>query len=441
MANSTPIAELRNVSKMFSLPTGTELHVLENISLTINSGEIVALLGPSGCGKSTLMRILIGLISPTSGDVLAYNTPLQGILPRAAIVFQSFALYPWLTVQENIAMGLEYLQLTPDDTTGRVRRAVDMVGLEGFEEAYPKELSGGMKQRVGIARAIAVQPELLCMDEPFSALDVLTAENLRSEVLNLWLDHKTDIKSVLFVTHDIREAVFLANRIVILGSHPGAIRLIMQNELPYPRDPRSPLFQDTIDRIHDIITNAILPDEAVSATAAPVSVQQQRIETIPYASISEIIGLLEILDDHKGVVDVFELGTRIGREFGFTLTVVKAAELLDFVDTPKQNVILTDLGRKFLSASINDRKTLLKQQMLSLRLFDVISSMLQRAENLSLNEEIIMEQLAILLPNEDPDKLFENLVGWARYGELFGYNADEQILYLDVGQQPADVLG
>ncbi len=428
-----PIAELLNVHKNFILPTGAEIKVLENISLQIQPGEIVALLGPSGCGKSTLMRILTGLIEPTSGKVLAYGTPLEGFHPRAAIVFQNFALYPWLTVQDNIAMGLEWMKLPEDKVRERVRSAVDKVGLEGFEEAYPKELSGGMKQRVGIARAIVVQPELLCMDEPFSALDVLTAENLRSEVLNLWLDHKVEIKSVLFVTHDIREAVFLANRIVVLSSHPGTIRVILQNDLPHPRDLRTPAFQQMIDRIHDIITNAIIPDEVVPAVSSTITAR--RVESLPQTSPGEIIGLLEVLDDNNGKVDVFDLAVRTGKDFGSTITVVKGAELLDFIDTPKQNVVFTDLGKKFLQSDINNRKIIFKEQTLQLRIFDIITKMLQRKEDLSIDEDTLKEELAILLPNEDPDRLFEVIVAWGRYGELFGYNADERIVYLDTGNK------
>ncbi len=432
--NTNAIAEIRNVCKEFTLPNGADLKVLENISLQIHAGEIVALLGPSGSGKSTMMRILTGLILPTTGEVLAYDKPLVGFHPRASIVFQNFALYPWLTVHENIAMGLEWLQLPEEEVRTRVRQAVDKVGLEGFEEAYPKELSGGMKQRVGIARAIVVQPELLCMDEPFSALDVLTAENLRAEVLSLWLDHKVEIKSVLFVTHDIREAVFLANRIVVLGSNPGSIRIILQNDMPHPRDMRSPAFLAMIDHIHDIITNAIIPDEVVPAVQTVVT---RHVEPLPHVSPGEILGLLEILDDNNGMVDIFDLAQKTGRDFGSTITVVKAAELLDFVDTPKHNVVFTDTGRQFLKGDVNNRKLLFKQQILSLRLFEVVSGMLKRNESLNLSEEIVLEQLAILLPNEDVEKLFETMVGWARYGELFGYNADDKVLYLDTGQEAA----
>jgi NitT/TauT family transport system ATP-binding protein len=428
----TIISELRSVSKRFLLPTGTEINVLDNVSLQIYTGEIVALLGPSGSGKSTLMRILTGLTEPSSGSVLAYDHPLEGFHPRASIVFQNFALYPWLTVEENIAMGLEWQKLPSQELKNRVRSAIDTVGLEGFEEAYPKELSGGMKQRVGIARAIIVNPELLCMDEPFSALDVLTAESLRAELLNLWLDHKVDIKTVLFVTHDIREAVFLANRIVVLGTHPGTIRVILQNDLPQPRDMRSPAFQTMIDRIHDIITNAIIPDEV---TTVPAPSLARRIESLPFVTVSEIIGLLEILDNNAGKIDVFDLALRIGKDFGFTLAVVKATELLDFIDTPKQDVIFTPTGRKFLESDVNERKILFQQQLRSLRIFEVIIAILQKKENYSIEEDFILEELAILLPTENPELLLNTIIDWGRYGELFGYNADEKNVYLDTGQQ------
>jgi NitT/TauT family transport system ATP-binding protein len=431
-ASLPPIAEVRSISREFVLPGGTTITVLDGISLGIEEGEIVALLGPSGSGKSTLLRILTGLLPPTTGDVLAYGNPLRGFHPRAAIVFQNFALFPWLTVSENIAMGLDWMRLSREEEALRVRAVIDKVGLEGFEEAYPKELSGGMKQRVGIARALIVRPELLCMDEPFSALDVLTAENLRAEVLRLWLDKGVEVKSVLFVTHDIREAVFLANRIVVLGAHPGTIRVVMRNDLPHPRNPRSPSFLAMMDTIHDIITKTILPDEA------PVAATPMRpFEPLPHVTVGEILGLLEVLDDHAGSLDVFDLAFKIGKDFGSTLTVVKAAELLDFVDTPRQMVVFTEIGRRFLGGDVNQRKVLFRMQLGTLRLFATVESMLHRTEGRSLDEEIILEQLAILLPNEDPEQLFDTLVGWGRYGELFGYTADGRTLYLDAAEDTA----
>jgi len=264
------------------------------------------------------------------------------------------------------------------------------------------------------------------MDEPFSALDVLTAENLRGEVLHLWLDRRVEITSVLFVTHDIREAVFLANRIVVLGSNPGAIRIILTNDIPHPRDLRSPAVQALTDRIHDIITRAIIPDEAPPAPALP-----RPVEPLPQATVSEITGLLSVVESHGGTIDVFDLSARIGKDFGSTLTVVKAAELLDFIDTPKQDVVFTEPGREFLRGDVNQRKELFRKQLMSLRLFQLVAGMLQKKEDKSLEADIVIEQLAILLPNEDPQLLFETLVGWGRYGEFFGYSADESLLYLD----------
>lgn len=430
--NDKSIAELRNVSKYYTMPAGNEISALEDISFQVNDGEVVALLGPSGCGKSTLMRILTGLIKPSKGDVFAYGKPLHGIHPRSSIVFQSFALFPWLTTQENIFLGLEWMKLPDEEVKERVRRAIDRVGLEGFEEAYPKELSGGMKQRVGFARALVVEPELLCMDEPFSSLDVLTAETLRAEVLDLWLDHKIGIKTILFVSHDIRETVFLSTRIIVLSSRPGRIRAIIPNDLPYPRNPLSSAYQAMVERIRDYITTSIIPDEPAEAVQKPTV---RRIEALPLVTPGKIIGLLEILESNHGTINIYDLATKIGKDFGFTMAVVKAAEILDFVDTPKEYVAFTRLGIKFLESDVNGRKLIFKQQMLSLRIFEVVSGMLQSREDIRIEKENLLREIASLLPNEDGEKVFETLVSWGRYGELFGYNADERILYLDIGQE------
>ena len=248
------VCELRDVSFDIRLPGGRELKVLEGINLLVPRNHITAVLGPSGCGKSTLVRILAGLLPPTRGEVLAHGKPLAGLNPTVSLVFQSFALYPWLTTGENVALGLNGRIIDPNKQAELVTRVVDRVGLEGFEEAYPRELSAGMKKRVGIARALVAQPELLVMDEPFSGLDVLTAENLRNEVITLWQDATTDPSSVLMVTHNINEAVFMATRIVVLGANPGQIRTVLDNPLPYPRDYHDPKFIAVADRIHDILT-------------------------------------------------------------------------------------------------------------------------------------------------------------------------------------------
>jgi NitT/TauT family transport system ATP-binding protein len=432
VAVDAPIAELRGVSKIFDDEAGRRLDVLKDISLAVPSGEIIAILGPSGCGKSTLLRILTGLIAPSSGEVLCHGHPLAGIHPGAAIVFQSFALFPWQTVQQNVAVGLYERGLARDEADRRIRRVIDLVGLEGFEEAYPKELSGGMKQRVGIARALAKEPELLCLDEPFSALDVLTAEALRSEVLKLWLRPDTGLKSVLLITHLIEEAVFLGDRIVVLDAKPGRVRHVVKNDLPHPREYRDPAFLRRVAEVHQAITEIHLPDEPAAPAAAAVT-DELDVEPMPHVGITEITGLLEILADHGGDLDVFTLNKFTVYDFGHTISVVKAAELLDLIDTPKNRVIFTALGRAYVAGDPNARKKLLNQQLRKLGVFRLVSLVLSKAEEKRLPADVVKEELASRLPATEPvDALFDTVVGWGRNAELFGYNATTSELYLDV---------
>jgi NitT/TauT family transport system ATP-binding protein len=432
-APGAPLSELRSVSKVFVDEGGRRLDVLKDISLTIPRGEIVAILGPSGCGKSTLLRILTGLLDPTAGDVYADGTRLQGIHPGAAIVFQNFALFPWQTVQQNVAVGLYERGLPKAEADHAVRRVIDLVGLEGFEEAYPKELSRGMKQRVGIARALAKEPELLCMDEPFSALDVLTAEALRSEVLKLWLRQDTGLKSILLITPLIEEAVFLGDRIVVLDSKPGRVRSIVKNDLKHPREYRDPAFVRRVAEIHHVIAEIHLPDEP-AAPAAAVAVQPDlEVEPVPPVGITEITGLLEILADHGGEMDVFALNKYTTYEFGHTIAVVKAAELLDFLDTPKNRVLFTKIGRAYVAGDPNERKRMLNEQLRKLAIFRLVFRCLSKAEEKRLPAEVVKEELASRLPATEPvDPTFETVVGWGRNAELFGFNATTGELYLDV---------
>jgi NitT/TauT family transport system ATP-binding protein len=430
------ICALRGISKTLRLADGRELKLLENIDLEVRSHHITAVLGPSGCGKSTLVKILAGLVEPTGGEVLVHGQTLQGLNPVVSLVFQSFALFPWLTVAENISMGLNGRIADASKKKEMTIRAIDRVGLEGFEEAYPRELSDGMKKRVGIARALVAQPELLCMDEPFSGLDVLSAESLRQELVNLWQDATTDPNSVLIVTNNINEAVFLASRIVVMGANPGQIRTVLENPLPYPRDYRDRAVLAMADRIHDILTTALIPDEPV--TPAPRS---SRIEAFPNVNVGEMTGLLERVEADGGRADMFDLSVEIGKEFGRVLALVKAAELLDFVDSPKHDVVLTALGRQFLAGRINERKRLLNQQLRTLNLFQQIIELLQHQENKSADEELVLEELAVWLPTQRPIPTLRNIVRWGRYAELLGYSADDHKLYLDTesGTAPAPV--
>lgn len=443
----SPICEARNVSMSFD-PSGERL-ALKDVSLAINQGEVVALLGPSGCGKSTLLRALVGLLQPTSGEVLAHGKPLQGIHPGIAIVFQNFALYPWLTVRENVKVALNGLDLDPATASARVAKCIDTVGLDGSEEAYPKELSGGMKQRVGIARALARGPELLCMDEPFSALDVFTAESLRSEVYRLWTGGSgngqpgaqkhapavTGVKSIMMITHIIEEAVFLADRIVVMGTKPGHIRQIVPNTIPHPRDYLSPPFQQLVQRLHDVIVSEHLPEEppkpAVEPAGAPAGLE---IEPVPCVNLGEVFGLMEVLRDNGGQMAVFKLDSLTDYDFGHTLAVVKAGEMLDLLDTPKNQVVLTPLGKQLLDGDINARKTLINKQLQTLGVFRFVLKILSEANAHRLPQDVVEEELIMRLPTEDIDQLFKTIVSWGRFAELFGYSAEDQTLYLD---QPA----
>ena len=436
----SPICEAKDVSVSFD-PTGDRL-TLKDVTLAINPNEVVAILGPSGCGKSTLLRVLVGLLKPTSGQVLAHGQPLVGIHSGIAIVFQNFALYPWLTVRENVQVALNGLGLDPATGTSRVAKCIDLVGLDGSEEAYPKELSGGMKQRVGIARALARGPELLCMDEPFSALDVFTAESLRSEVYRLWTGGNgsgkhvpavAGVKSIMMITHIIEEAVFLADRIVVMGTRPGHIRQIVSNTLTHPRDYQSPQFQQLVQKLHDVIVSEHLPEQPTPADAAEAG-GFPSCEPIPPVHLGEVFGLMEVVRDKGGQMDVFRLDSITDYDFGHTLAVVKAGEMLDLLDTPKNQVVVTALGRQFLDADMNQRKVLLNRQLQQLGIFRYLVQILNEAKEKRLPQDVVEEELAVRLPTEETDKLFKTIVGWGRFAELFGYSAEEAVLYLD---QPA----
>ena len=426
----TAICEAKSVSVAYDAEQSK--YAIKDVSLAICPGEVVAILGPSGCGKSTLLRSLIGLVRPTSGAILAHGQPLQGVHPGAALVFQSFALYPWLTVRQNIEVALEDLGLPRPDVQKRVARCIDMIGLEGFEEAYPKELSGGMKQRVGFARALARGPELLCMDEPFSALDVFTAETLRSEVYRLAAgggrrDGEGAVKSVLIITHNIEEAVFLADRVIVMGSGPGHIRQIVPINLPHPRDYKSPAFQRTVEGLRELFLSEHLPEHAPPAPAEQVP----RIEPLPCVGPNPVIGLMEILRDNGGQMEVFALDALTDYDFGRTLAVVKAGEMLDFLDTPKNNVVLTQIGNQFLDADINGRKTIFNRQLQTLGIFRFVLQILNEAAHHRLPGDVVQEELAVRLPTEDIEQLFKTIVAWGRFAELFGYSAEDDVLYLD----------
>jgi len=431
----TPLIELKSVSKRYQLESGAELKVLEGVDLSLLDGDVVALLGPSGSGKSTCLRIMSGLIEASSGSVVRRGEPLRGINPDVALVFQSFALFPWETVNENIAIALKPLKLPPGDVKERVKRAIDLVGLEGFEEAYPRELSGGMKQRVGIARALVMERPVMFLDEPFSALDVLTADTLRTEIINIFQSGKTRTRSLLIVTHNITEAVVMAKRILVMGVNPGQVRDEVMNDLQYPRDESSTAFSRMVASIHALITETMMPDLPKPGAVVRAPQRESALQFLPDVQISEVIGLLESIHSEEGMADIFDLAHNIGKDFGQTLYLVKAAELLNLVDTPKQTVILTESGRRLVEGDVNVRKGMLHHIFGSLRIVQQVIELLKQSETLRLPVEIIEQTVATWIPNENPKNVVSVLISWGRFSEVFGYNDDAKELYLDVGQE------
>lgn len=418
------LCEERQVSHDFVLPNGSPFRALEDINLTVKENEIVALLGPSGCGKSTILRILAGLIRPAAGEVLYHGQPLHGLNPGVAIVFQSFALYPWLTVTQNVEIVLTAAGKPPDEIHKRTEASIRLVGLAGFEHAYPRELSGGMKQRVGMARALSVDPEILLLDEPFSQVDALTAESLRAEVIDIWAAKGRRLSAILMVSHDIKEVVYMADRIVILSANPGRIRTVVENRLPRPRDYRSPDFIRLVDQMHDLITGHELPD------TPPTPASLTALEPLPEAGTSEIVGLLEYLDARGGREEIFRIASDTHAEFGKMLNIVEAAELLDFVDTPKRLVVLNAEGQRFVRASAEERQTLWRAQLLKLNLFKMMLDVLQRQPGHTVDRDFVLETLVIRMPHENYEKVFNTFIRWARFGHLFAYDETTETISL-----------
>jgi NitT/TauT family transport system ATP-binding protein len=423
---------LKNVSKSYQQPNKQEIVILENINLELHPGEIVALLGPSGSGKSTLMRIVAGLIPASQGEVIYHNRPLVGLNPGVAIVFQSFALYPWLTVLENVELGLKAKGEPRDPRRQKALRMIDIIGLDGFENAYPKELSGGMRQRVGFARALAVEPELLCMDEPFSALDVLTAENLRFELLDLWLERRIPTKAVLIVTHGIEEAVIMADRIIVLGRNPGRIRADLPVTLPHYRDRKHPSFQALVDRVYTIITNPELDKiEPETTTTVQTAIPQPKYQSLPAVRIGSIAGLLELLEDRQEK-DLYRLAQELQLEVDDILPIVEGAELMDFVELAEGDISLKPIGQEFINGGIDQRKQIVRSQLLAhIRLVQQIYRLLEAKNNQRIPEELVLDILEIHFSPEEAERQLKTVVDWGRYAEIYGYDEPSGQIFLE----------
>lgn len=437
-ASAPPIAELRAVNKSFIMAGGHELKVLEQIDIAVQEGELLALLGQSGSGKSTILRCLTGLIEPTSGRVLHKGETLRGINEDASVVFQTFALYPWLTVEQNVAVGLMAHQVSRAERDTAVDRAIELIGLGNYHAAYPRELSGGMRQRVGIARALVSQPRLLCLDEAFSALDVFTAENLRQELISLWRTPGTGLSSIFMVTHSIAEAVEMATRIVVLFPRPGRLGLVLENALPYPRDTKSPEFQRLVSIIHECITTTALPDIPVDVPVAgqPLSRARNRMESIPLVPVAQILGLLSILHDSPELSNIYDISDEVGKEFGETIALVKAAEILELVETPKDEVRFTELGKRFVAADRETRHAIFSAQVFKLRLFHIIIALLEEYEEV--DSARVIKDIGSALPYDNPEKTFQTMIAWGRYAGLMDFNAKTGMVFVPKHENPTD---
>jgi NitT/TauT family transport system ATP-binding protein len=431
-----PIVEVTSVTKAFTTPDGRALPVLDGITFTLQEGEIVALLGKSGSGKSTLLRCIAGLIAPTTGTVTYRGTTLSGANPGVAMVFQTFALLPWLTVQQNVELGLQARGVPEAERRQRALDAIDVIGLDGFEHAYPKELSGGMRQRVGFARALVVQPDALLMDEPFSALDVLTAENLRTELTGLWQGNQFPTKAVLIVTHNIEEAVLLADRILVLSSNPGRIKAELAVELPRPRDRHASAFENLVDTVYGILTGR--EDAAGKAVIEPAPGRPlpTPIEVpLPAVSVGGMSGLLEILAARRGEEGLAGIADALSFEVDDLLPLVDAVELLGLAHTAEARITITDAGRNLAVADIDTTKKLFAD--LAAHRAPLVRAILQalRATNDgTLREGFFLDLLRRGFSEAEARRQLDTAIDWGRYAELFDYHNGELVLEPD--QEP-----
>lgn len=423
-----PIIEARAIEKYFVQPEGGKIEVIAPTDLSIFGGTIVALLGPSGSGKSTLLRMLSGLAEPSSGEVRWHGKPLNGQIPNVAIVFQSFALFPWLSVLENVEAPLEALGIDSTERRSRALAILDTVGLDGFENAYPKELSGGMKQRVGFARALVVQPEVLFMDEPFSALDVLTAENLRGELLELWLNKKMPISTIFIVTHNIEEAVLLADRVIVLGRNPGHIRADFQLGLHHPRNRKSGPFTEYVDYIYTIMTQ---PEAEAPPIPTPRRERTVKYQMLPHALPGGIGGLLELLSDRGGRDDLYHLAGELNMEVDDLLPIVEAAVLLKFATLKQGDAEITAEGKAFAEADILTRKLLFRSAVLhNVHLLRTMDSTLRAKSDRRMEAEFFHDMLDEHFTEAEVRRQLDTALNWGRYAEIFDYDSETGRLML-----------
>lgn len=433
------ILQAEQVTRCFGEGANRHL-VLKEVSLEIREGEIAAILGPSGSGKSTLLRILAGLSEPSEGVVRFRGATLKGVNPHIAIVFQTFALFPWLTVYQNVEMGLLNTDVPETQRRRRVLAAIDVIGLDGFEDAFPKELSGGMRQRVGFARALVVQPEVLFMDEPFSALDVLTAENLKKELLSLWRSRKIPTQAIVMVTHNIDEAVAMGDRLVVMGRNPGTVRLDMPGLAIPERGKEQAEHVRLVDYLYNVMTNPegeVTPyrPEAAPARPTPPSTRTPH-QVLPHVPVGQVTGLVERLHVQHDRADIYALGRELHLEVDDLLPLIQAVDLLGLGDIEAGDVYLTPAGVRFAEGDILEEKAIFQDQArANIQLIQEILRELDAAPGRRLRRETILQKLADGFDAEEAERQLDTAIDWGRYAELFIYDDNEGIFTPESGEE------
>jgi len=429
---TTPIVELKSVDKSFRSADGSARLVLQGVDFSLNDGEIVALLGQSGSGKSTMLRIMAGLIAADEGQVLYRGMPLYGAARGISMVFQSFALFPWLTVQKNVELGLEAQGIALEEREKRAEAAIELIGLSGFEGALPRELSGGMRQRVGIARALVMQPEVLLMDEAFSALDVLTGERLREEILELWESGQIPTKAILVVSHNIEEAVLMADRVLIFSSDPGRVRAELPIALPRPREVESQEVRALIDEVYGLMTAGA----GRQGRATEKEIKLQLGDRLPEADIARMEGILELLTEEPflGRADLPKLAEETELSDKELLDVSSALALLGFAYLTQGDIVITPLGEQYVQEKGPERQAIFGRQLLEhVPLVAYIRHGLERDHSGDLPEDLFLKLLRFTLNEVEAERALRVAIEWGRYGDLFDYNFNTGVIQMPKG--------
>ncbi len=427
-----PLLELKHIQKAFPKPESQELLVLDQVNFQLREGEIVALLGKSGSGKSTLLRIMAGLIKPTAGEVCFKNQAIHGPAQGIAVLFQHAALMPWLTVLENVELGLAAKGVKSEERRHRALKAIDMIGLDGFESAFPRELSGGMKSRVGFARALVVQPDILLIDELFSTLDVLTAENLRSDLLDLWQETQTPLKSILMVTHDINEAALMANRIVVFKSDPGCVQGEILVDLPHPRNNEDPRVKKIVDDIYTLMTS----DPNATRRPTMATYKHKVIDIgyrLPDVEVSSLTGLIEeiVYSEKKAPFPLQDLAEQLHLDIDALFPMIDLLDILCFARVLEGDIALTPAGIHFGQADILQKKEIFAQHLAHIPLTHAIRQALDKVHDNAIPEEYFLTMLEEYLSHEESHRVLMTVIEWGRYAEIFAYNASSHMLSLE----------